>query len=258
MFRKKIDRLSFILLLFVILLYAGRVTYAQSPQQTFNRANELYQHHAYDSAAKLYENLIAQGYQNSELYYNAGNANYKARHAGYAVYYFEKALQHSPGNDVIEHNLQLAHQLATNKIDQVPTLFFIRWWHQLLHLHRANGWLTGSIILFWVVLFFLGWRWLKPPASRWTRWIVILSALLFCLYLSGAIGTWYRSVHELYAVVIIPDQVVKAAPDTNSSDVLDIHEGLKVKVIDSVGDWKKILLENDKEGWVPSSSMLRL
>ena len=248
---------SIIILLFLAVALSNPVT-GQSVQQTFDKANQLYQRHEYDSAAILYERLVKAGYDNPELYYNAGNANLKARRLGYAVYYFEKALQRSPGNEVIEHNLELAKQQASDKIDQIPTLFFIRWWHGLLHLHQSNTWMIGSVILFWVLIFFVGWRLLKRPAPRWTRWIILLTAVLFCIYLSGAMGTWYQRTHHNFAVIIKSNEQVKAAPDADSPDLLVVHEGLKVRVTDAVNGWRKIQLTDGKEGWVQADCMLRL
>lgn len=238
----------------------GAVAVAQPTQPSFDNANNLYQKHQYDSALTLYRELIGKGFNNAELYYNAGNASFKSGQLGYAVYYFEKALQQSPGNAVIQHNLAIAKQQATDKIDQVPTLFFIAWWHHLLHWHTPNGWVIGSILLFWLVLFFIGWRLFgkKLPAPRWTTWIIALTAILFCLYLSGAIGTWYMRTHHIYAVIIKTDEPLKTAPDSGSADVLIVHEGLKVKITDAVDSWRKIKLTDGKEGWVQANAMLDL
>lgn len=231
---------------------------ASGTQQVFDRANHLYQEHRYDSAAILYGRLIAQGYDNPELYYNAGNANFKARHLGYAIYYFEKALQQSPDNEVIAHNLDLANQEVTDKIDQVPVLFFVRWWNNLLHLHSPNGWMTGSLVFFWVLAFFVGWRLLRRPAPRWTRWTVAVSAVLFCVYLACAAGSWYHHAYNQFAVIVRDDGQLKAAPDSGSAEVLVLHEGLKVRVMDEVNGWRKIRLPDGKEGWVKAGAMLDL
>lgn len=227
-------------------------------QQIFDKANQLYQKQEYDSAANLYQQLVNEGYVNPELYYNAGNANYQANHLGYAVYYFEKALQQSPGNAVIENNLSLAKQKAADKIEQIPTLFFIRWWHNMLQFHHPNGWMAGSIIFFWLLIIVTGWRTLRKPAPRWTKWLVVIFAILFCIYLSGAIGSWYHRSHHDLAVIILPEEQVKAAPDSGSADLLVIHEGLKVKITDEVGEWRRIKLSDGREGWILANSMLSL
>lgn len=231
---------------------------AQNSQQVFDRANRLYQDHSYDSAAMLYKQLIDSGYDNPELYYNAGNANYKAGRLGYAIYDFEKALQQSPGNPVIAHNLNLANQEVSDKINQVPVLFFVRWWNSLLHLQGPNGWMAGSIVFFWLLVFFVAWRVFRRPAPGWTRWAIVVSAILFCIYLACAAGSWYHHSYSTFAIIVKADPPLKAAPDSGSAPVLVLHEGQKVRVVDEVNGWRKVRLPDGREGWVKAAAMLDL
>ena len=249
-------------LLVLILVLAAVAAYAVAPppgaQQTFDSANALYQRHEYDSARQLYQRLVGEGFTNPELFYNAGNAAFKARRLGYAVYYYEKALQQSPDNAVVAHNLAIAREEATDKIDQIPTLFFVGWWHRLLQLHHPGGWVAGSIICFWILAGFIGWRRISRAAPSWTRWAVVVIAVATGFYLAGAFGSWYNQTHRDYAVVIRADEPVKTTPDGGSPEITTIHEGLKVRVTDQISGWRKIRLTDGKEGWIEASSILTL
>jgi hypothetical protein len=242
----------------LLLVTGSRPASAQTPQQLFDQANRLYERHAYDSSAALYKKLIDQGYHSAALFYNAGNASFMDQQLGYAVYYFEKARQEAPDNAMILHNLSLATQKATGKISQEPTLFFIRWWQGLLHLHRANVWAAGSLIFFWVFLGFLGWRLLRRPAPRWTRWALLAAALLCLCYGSGAAGSWYYRTHHRFAVLVDKQQPLKTAPDSQSPDLMVLPEGQKVRVTDAVNGWNKVKLTDGQQGWLESSGMLPL
>lgn len=236
----------------------GRSAPLPDAQRLFDQANGLYARHEYDSAQRIYQKLVTSGFDNPELFYNAGNASFKARHLGYAVYYYEKALQQSPGNAVVAHNLAIAREEATDKIDQIPTLFFVRWWHHMLYLHSPGGWVAGSIITCWILVFFIGWRRVSPTRPRWTRWALIASAVLCGFYLAGAFGSWYRETHRDFAVVIQTNEPVKATPDAGSQEITTIHEGLKVRVTDEINGWRKIRMTDGKEGWIKASSILTL
>lgn len=242
----------------VLLVLAAQPGSAQSPQQLFDQANQLYAKHVYDSAAALYQKLIARGYRSAALFYNAGNASLMDRQLGYAVYYFEKAHQEAPGNASIQHNLSLATQKATGKISQEPTLFFIRWWHGWLHWHRANIWAAGSLLFFWIFLGFLGWRLARRPAPRWTRWALAAAALLCIGYGCGAAGSWYYRTHHRFAILVVKDQPLKSAPDAQSPDILVLPEGQKVRITDAVNGWEKVELTDGQQGWLDSSGMLPL
>ena len=250
----KLKAVKHIALLFVSLLtvYTGQ---AQKPQQLFNTANALYSRQAYDSALACYDSLLQQGYHSAALYFNAGNASYQAGRAGYAVYYFTKALQLDPGNAAYTHNLRMAQLQASNKIHQIPTLFFVRWWHVLLHFFSVNTWLVLSIGTFWLLLFFVGWRRLSEAPPRFTRPAWIVSAALFLLTTTGAFFSWQAMhIHNL-AIVVNVKNPLRQAPDENSGSVEYLNNGAKVRILDSVDNWKKIRLDNGTEGWYEVSDM---
>jgi SH3-like domain-containing protein len=60
------------------------------------------------------------------------------------------------------------------------------------------------------------------------------------------------------AVVTATVATAKTSPDSQSLDAFVIHEGLKVKLSDSVGDWLKIVLADGKVGWILSQDCERI
>ena len=50
-------------------------------------------------------------------------------------------------------------------------------------------------------------------------------------------------------VIIEPSVIAKVSPDKDSNDAFVIHEGLKVRLEDNIGDWYKIRLQDGKIGW---------
>jgi len=55
------------------------------------------------------------------------------------------------------------------------------------------------------------------------------------------------------AIIFAPSVTAKSSPDANSTDLFVIHEGIKVKVIDNVGEWSEIKIANGSKGWVNTS-----
>lgn len=62
----------------------------------FDKANQLYHNKNYDSAAKLYQQMIDDGYCSSDLFYNTGNAYYRLNKIGLAIWCYEKAITIQP------------------------------------------------------------------------------------------------------------------------------------------------------------------
>ena len=52
------------------------------------------------------------------------------------------------------------------------------------------------------------------------------------------------------AIVLAAVSPVKAAPDTQGKDLLVIHEGTRVRVLEQMGTWARIELEDGRQGWV--------
>jgi SH3-like domain-containing protein len=52
------------------------------------------------------------------------------------------------------------------------------------------------------------------------------------------------------AIIFSESVYVKSSPDDESTDLFILHEGTKVEVLDSVGQWNKIKLANGNIGWI--------
>ena len=80
--------------------------------------------------------------------------------------------------------------------------------------------------------------------------------LLFLLAVLAA--GWQKSEFERAdeAIVMKPVVPVKSAPSRgDSKDLFILHEGTKVRIIDSVGDWNNVSLSDGRQGWMPSETL---
>jgi tetratricopeptide (TPR) repeat protein len=69
------------------------VVVASQTEDTLQKGNTYYREGAYDKAIEAYEKLVDEGYIGTSLFYNLGNANYRIGKIGYAILYYEKALE---------------------------------------------------------------------------------------------------------------------------------------------------------------------
>ena len=49
--------------------------------------------------------------------------------------------------------------------------------------------------------------------------------------------------------------VVKSSPETGSIDKLVLHEGTKVDIQETIGEWHKIHIADGNTGWVEQSEI---
>jgi tetratricopeptide (TPR) repeat protein len=257
-FLNKIKYASFIA---VLLLLSSKFAFASeaqsliwdvSVQGLMEQGNKSYQDKQYEQAIEAYQNVIHLGYEGTSLHYNLGNSYYREGKIGLAILYYEKALEFSPGDDDVIHNLAIANTKTIDKIDTLPKFFLFQWWENLLALFSITGW-THAVYLFYLLLLAsIGLYFFAKRLSiqRYSICFSLISAVLLIITATIWIVNLNREWHIKNAIIIEPTAAAKLAPDSTSGDAFIIHEGLKVRELDQVDKWIKIRLQDGKEGWI--------
>ncbi len=239
----------------VISAFAAVAAFAQSPEEAFMKGNEFYRAGRFEEAAKEYESIVRQGYASGPVLFNLGNACYRSGKIARAILWFERAARIEPGDPDIEFNLRLASSRIIDRIEPLPELFLLTWIRSL----AAFTSLSTSLVLFliaWVLVFGQLALVNLMGGSSWTaafRWGILVS-LLLVVVLGFVVGVQLSEVSDQSEAIITGRSVTaKNSPDVQSVDAFVIHEGLKVRISDSVGDWRRILLADGKVGWIRSA-----
>lgn len=221
------------------------------------KAERLYANSNYDSAALIYQSIIDSGYQSPELYYNLGNTYYKLNEVPSAILYYEKALKLDPSDKNIKHNLELCNTMIPDRIEEVPRLFFIEWYQSLYNYFPIDTWAYIGLALFTLCclllsFYFLSVKMFLKKLGFWTAsFILVLS--LFSFFLTYQ--KYASFIQHDEAIIFIPSITVKSSPAKNSVDLFVIHEGTKVTILDQVGLWIEIKIQNGSTGWIESENL---
>jgi len=242
--------------LILMLLLCG-IAFGSEIDLRFENANQLYRSGGYDKAAKLYEEILAQGYESPELYYNLGNCYYKLNNLPAAILQFERARKLKPQDEDIVHNLTLANLRTEDRIEPIPDLFFINWWRKWTELASADQWAIIGLVSLWLALcMIIGIFYIYRSLliRRIFSIATTLAVLLFAVSFLAAIDRHKIMDNHKFAIVFSPSTDVKSAPDVQSTGLFVLHSGVKVELIDRVGDWNKVRLADGKVGWMQSSN----
>jgi len=248
------------MLTLILLVLASSLAFPQTAGDEFERGNALYREGKFEQAEEAYASILKQGIASPSIYFNLGNAYYRDGKTAPAILAYERALRLQPNDPDIKHNLDLVNLKTTDRIEPLPELFFIEWLRTLsafLPL-RTTLWLLS---LGWLVLFGgLAAMNLLSSSSvlRLLRAVVIFSVIFsipFAILAATQVADT-RSHND--AIVMSSVTTAKTSPDAQSVDAFVVHEGLKVKLSDAVGDWVKIVLPDGKVGWIRSTDCERI
>lgn len=250
----RVERLTFRGFCLAAVLLFSTFTFAQSD---FEVANAAYAEGRYAEAATLYQAMIDEQ-PDATLYYNLGNARFKQGELAQAILNYERALRLQPNNKDAKYNLAFAQSKITDNI--VEQDFFLSTWARAVRNSlKEHTWLILSICLFilalaGLLLFLLGREaWLRKTAFH-VAWLALLFSLI-----AGLNAASLHKRDTLRDEAIITQGIVngKSSPDRSGTDLFTLHEGTKVTIRETLGEWCNIRVGN-YEGWVRLQTLERI
>lgn len=229
-------------------------------QTLFEQGNTLYNQGKYAEAIDKYKAILETKNHSAALYFNLANAHYKLNNIAPSIYYYEKALQLNPNDPDIKNNLAFAKNMTIDAIDAVPDAGFSKLIKNITGIMGFDNWAkvaVASVILF--VLLFLVYYFTYSTFKK--RLAFVSSNLfLFIAILSVVIAFHKYNVYQndKEAIVFAQEATIKSEPNTRSNEVFRLHEGTKVKILDTINQWKKIKLADGKTGWIENDNIKQL
>jgi tetratricopeptide (TPR) repeat protein len=210
----------------------------------FNNANKLYEQQKFSEAAVAYEKIVETGNVSSALYFNLGNAFFKAGQTGRAIAAYREAEKLSPRDSDVKANLQFARDQVQNSRPPANTL-----WMQFLDRLTLNEWATLAASAFWLwfLLLILG-QWKRDWAKAIRGYAIALGVLAVCSI--GCTGFAAQRYFIQDGVVIVPEAVVRRGPFDESQSAFSLRDGAEFTVLDKKENWLQIADTANRIGWV--------
>ena len=237
----------------ILLGLAGFLSGSMPEEETYARAMEAYANEQWLLAIQEFEAVLRSGYEAELLYYNLGNAYYRAGQVAGAVWAYEKALILNPNDEDARYNLAIANLRVQDRIEIPQPPFYIRFYRGMRESLTTGEWMLWvSIVLFVVALSYGLSRFMQRP---WLAWPVIpgtiLAVVLFLIAMDRI--TIARRTQE--GIIYNPEAAIFSAPSERSTKLFEIHEGLKVSITEQSEDWYQIELMDGKSGWLPADQL---
>jgi len=237
------------LTLLAITAVSTRAATGTAAESDFDAANTLYAQGKFTEAAAAYEKLIHSGFVSSAIYFNLGNAFYKAGEIGRAVAAYRQATQISPRDPDIRANLNFVRGQI-----QGPAHPTTRW-HQWLGKLTLNEWTFVASAALWILLLLLTMIQLRPALKSALRTLTLLSGIGTAGALACLIAVISVRSTPL-AIVAVPEASVRNGPFEEFQSLFTVSNGAELAVIDQKDDWIQVRADETKVGWIKRSQVL--
>jgi len=253
----------------LITLAAGMIALASPPpanaapgaaagSERFQKANAFYESGAYDSALAYYAKIIDAGIKNDAVYYNMGNCYYRLMKPGMARLYYEKAAALTPNDPDIEANINFITSIIVDRqtandareSDFLTSVFYGI--HTLLPLNIQLIVTFGLLLLLAVIASAMLFK--RGLARLWLAYAAALCALLLITVSTSAAYKIYALETKQHAIILAASVDAKNQPSGDQT-LFTAHEGTKLQIRKTVGEWSLVSLSNGASGWVTTSAL---
>ena len=221
------------------------------------KAEKYYAGKNYKAAIESYESLIKQGFSSYKLYYNLGNAYYKNNELGKAIYNYELAHKLEPNNEDININLRIANAKTIDKIESKENFFISVIKSGIVSSLSTTQWAWVSILSLIVALLLIFLYIVSKPLfiRRISFFVSAISLLLFIVSMLLGFSALNQKQQINFGIITERETKIQEEPNAGKASKFSLHEGTKVKVIETNPEWTNIKLENGNEGWVKTSDI---
>ena len=220
-------------IIIMFLLFGFNFLFAQNDLENINNifknANDLYNQGNYIEANNLYLNLVSSNVVSKDLYYNLASSYYEINSNGYAVLWYERALNIAPFDKEIKNNI--------NKITErkdYDSFYIIAFYISLI-----------LFVFFSVFLFVL---FIKKKNINFLLLISCVILLVFSIYSYNTIKSDY--------IIIIRNTNIYSGSSIKSDIVSSVYEGEKFRVIKESSNWYYV--KGISKGWINKEDLEKI
>lgn len=217
------------------------------------KANAAYREAKYSDAIAGYEGVLNHGLESAQLYYNLGNAYFKAGQTGKAVLNYERAKRLAPRDMDLLANLKYVVPQETLVIENHN---FVQ---RLFAEHTKFYSLDEMAVILLVIFFLLAVTHLVSlyiPGTKKVAWRILL-ALTVILTVYG-IGFVIKLAQEKNISVVIHRSEAKFEPNEKGTVYFELPEGQTVEILEQDGSWQKVKRPDGKLGWVLNQDLEKI
>ncbi|MBM3265626.1 MAG: tetratricopeptide repeat protein [candidate division Zixibacteria bacterium] len=236
-----------------LVLLAGCGNGGDRAGELFRKGNAYYEKGQYAEAKGAYEEILALGIRNGNVYYNLGNTYFKQQQVGRAILAYERALRLMPRDPDIRANLAIA---GLRTIDQIkkPEPWIGQAMLRSVTVNEATAATSAffGVVSVLALIFFLA---SAPQIRKWTIRIGMVAGSLFLIGLVLTGSKIYDQASRAEAVLLIPVSEVRSGPGATYETLFTLHEGTLVHLVETRSGWIRVEIPDGENGWIEQKAL---
>lgn len=225
----------------------ARETDPRFAQET-KRYEEL-QKNEFRKSAALYQGMIDQGIESGAIFYNQGNAWFRAGEPARALASYRRAERYIPGSPYLQSNIR-AVALADAEDRDSSFLFYVFFWqNSISYPLKFRLTLYLALTSFALALTSL----LRRSRTCWK-----ITATVFAVSILAFVSTLYdysRFERTRYGIVQVKETVARKgnSPQYEPAFTEALKQCCEFQVLDERGSWIHFRLPNGQTAWIPKN-----
>jgi tetratricopeptide (TPR) repeat protein len=218
----------------------------------FDDANRLYEEGQYVEAIGAYAQILKGGRVSAALYFNLGNAHFKAGQLGKAILNYRLAERLAPRDPDIRSNLLAARTTVLGGAPPVPHL-----WRRLVSRLSLDEWTQLAAAALWLLAGLLVAGQWSPAWRPRLRRFVLPGGLVLFVVASGLWLTW-RERCRPEVIVVQRDAILHHGPLDESPRLQNLRDGQELAVLDGKNGWLQVAGAARGIGWIRHDQVLAI
>lgn len=249
------------LFLITVLFFAAFTSFAAENADTLTlRAEEYYTQKQYDSALTLYMQVIDHDLHSADLYYNIGNTYFRLNDLARSILWYERALLENPQHYDARVNLEFVNARQIDTVEELSTGIMAQLFQKVYGIFSYNTWAVLSLAFLLVFLLAIaGFLFAQTVRLKKVSFAVGFFALVVAVLSFTCSAAQKNNVDQNNdAIILEPTIDIKNEPNNQASNLVTVHEGLKVQLLKTYGEWANVRLLDGKEGWVKKNTVEKI
>jgi tetratricopeptide (TPR) repeat protein len=226
----------------------------------FDAGNQAYKEKNYQEAAEKFRSILETGIRNGQVEFNLGNAYFRLGQLGRSILHYERAHRLLPRHRDIVQNLKVARKQCEDQMEEEKRNAVVAFFSELSMRYTANEWATFASILLLAVGALITARTFCHGVStrRRLRHLAVVAAIILVWSGSNAAVQVHRAAQR-EAIIVKPEVQVYAEPNPGHAQHLFLlHEGSKVRIQRSGGDWTLVQYAAGLRGWCEAAALVEI